>query len=175
MTVVVEDDRQPRSGGLVPLVAHPEVEGRVVGLPDLIGSAGLAAAEQAVEQVELLPIGCRPLVRERDQGRVGEVEPADHVVDPAVAGHRPALLVRHGDDPALDGRGARRRPLEGQTFDELLQLGGEMAGARVAPRAADQTGEPRSPIAGDPPLQGPVLEPVCLGPPGPGASAAPRR
>ena len=64
--VVVEDDGQPGPRGLAALVEDPDVQRRVVGLPDLVGSAGLAA----IEQVEALAVHLRALVGERDQGGV---------------------------------------------------------------------------------------------------------
>ena len=58
--VVVEDDRQPGPGRAVALVADPDVELGVVGLPDRVGRVGLAA----VDQVEALAVGLRAVVGE---------------------------------------------------------------------------------------------------------------
>ena len=73
----------------------------MVGLPDLVGPAGFAP----VEQVEGLPIGLRPLVR---QGAQARIEVGNDIMYGAIAGGRPAVLSGNRLDLAVDGGGGGR-------------------------------------------------------------------
>src|SRR5438128_1401620 len=77
------------------VVTDPEVKRRVVGLPDLVGLAGLAA----VEQLEGVLIHLGPFVSEGHQGRVDLLDDSIHA---AVAGDGPALLLSKHRDLTVD-------------------------------------------------------------------------
>ena len=74
--VVVEDDGQPRLLGPPTPVFQHDVEFRMIGLPDGVGAGRLVA----VDQVEGVGIGLRPLV---GQGHQGRIEVADQAIDGA--------------------------------------------------------------------------------------------
>jgi hypothetical protein len=95
--VVVEDDRQPGLPGTPLPVFQHDVEFRVIGLPDGVGTGRLVA----VDQVEGVGIGVRPLVGQGPQGRV---QGADQVIDGVVARRRLPELRGEVDGLAMDGR-----------------------------------------------------------------------
>ena len=99
--VVVEDDGQPRLSRLPSPVFQPDVELRMVGLPDGVGAGRLVT----VDQVEGFGIGLRPLM---GQGHQGRVQVADQTVRRSVARRSFAELLGEGDGLAMDGgRGER--------------------------------------------------------------------
>ena len=112
--VVVHHHRQPGARGLPPVVEHSQVEGRMVGLPQLVRAAGGAP----INEVEGVGVRLGSLVRERDRRRI---EPPDDDRDRAGAGDRPALVPGDRHHLAVDGRnrgawGAQCQPLK--SFDQ---------------------------------------------------------
>ena len=76
------------SGPPLPVFQH-DVEFRMIGLPDGVGAGRLVA----VDQVEGVGIGLRPLV---GQGQQGRIEVADQVIDGVVTRRRPRPDARRG-------------------------------------------------------------------------------
>lgn len=132
--VVVEDDREPGLDQATLLVGDPDIERRVIRLPDLVGRGRFAP----VEQVELLPVGLAALVGQGDESRV---EGAYDGVHRAVARRRPVVRAGYGRDLAPDRGDAGRRAVQGQPLDQLAQCLGEARFPRIPPAWPDQAGE----------------------------------
>ena len=119
----------------------------MIGLPDGVGTGRLVA----MDQVEGVGIGPRPLV---GQGHQGRVEPVDHGIDGAVARRGFPELLGEGNDLAMNGRRGQGRFLQGESFDDLTEVLGELSLASVAPPLASEPGKPLFTVALDPALQG---------------------
>lgn len=147
--VVIEDDRQPWSHRCAALVAHPEVERRVVCLPEIVGSGRFPA----MEQVEGEPIGLRPRVCQGDEACVDALDARG---DGAITRHWPVLPPGDPRDLAMDVRRRRWWSLQRGPFDQLLHLRRQPVGrAPVRARLACQPGQSLLAIARDPGAQGP--------------------
>jgi hypothetical protein len=79
------------------LVEDPDIERRVIGLPDLVGAAGFAT----MQQVEALRVGAGPFLCQRDQCWI---ELPNHTVDLPVAWLDPAALPRDRSHLPLNRR-----------------------------------------------------------------------
>ena len=149
--VVVEDDGQPRLPGPPLPVFQQDVEFRMIGLPDGVGTGRLVA----MDQVEGVGVGLRPLV---GQGRQGRVQRANRGRDGIVGRWDLAEPIGEGEGPAVDGRHGQRRLAQGQALDGLAQRVGEMPLAPIAPPLAGQPGEPLAAILPGPAGGGPQGE-----------------
>ena len=110
--VVVEDHGEPRAHGRPVRIVHPEVEKRVIRLPEGIGGCGLAAIEEIVREA----VGLRAVVGERYQTRV---EATDDGIHGTVARHAPPFPLRNGNDLAVDCGDSGRRGAQGETFHKV--------------------------------------------------------
>jgi hypothetical protein len=126
------------------MIEHEEVEQRVIGLPDLVGSFDLAA----IDELEAVPIALWAVVRERQQPRV---EAPDDAVDGAVARRRPALAGRHREQPPMDERHRRPGASQREALDDLDQLGGKPPPAAITTTAAREPREAVGAVALQPP------------------------
>ncbi len=121
--VVIEDNGEPGSLGFSRIVEDEDWQERVVGLPYVVRRSRLVA----VDQVKLLLVRLRSLMRERRQRRS---KPADDPADGAGAWRRPAPLPADAFRFAVDGRNSPARLLEGQSLDRPLCSVGESARRR---------------------------------------------
>jgi hypothetical protein len=133
--VVVEDDGQPGLFGLPTPVFQPDVQFRMIGLPDGVGTSGLVA----MDQIDCVGIGLRPFV---GQGHQGWVERADHGIDGAVTRWGFPEPLGKGDDLAMNGRRGQNRFLQSKSFNDLTEAVGELSLASVVSLLASKSGEP---------------------------------
>ncbi len=113
--IVVDHHGEPGLGGGFTLAHEEHIEYIVISLPDGIGTLSFTA----IEQIEALLVGFGTLV---SQGRQPGRKRTDNVIDGAVAWWREMVLLGPLTDPSMDNGHRQRGTLEGQTFNELMQL-----------------------------------------------------
>jgi hypothetical protein len=101
--VVVDDHGEPGTSRLFLGVEDPDIERRVVGLPDLVRAVGLPS----IEEVVLLAVRLRPCLRQGDERRI---ECADDRVDAGVARNGPVMFLGDGGSLAVDHSRAQGWP-----------------------------------------------------------------
>jgi hypothetical protein len=94
-TVVIHDDGEPGPHRWATLLAYPEVQQGMIGLPEVIGLGGFVSGEEIVGGTG----GLAPGVGQRDQSRVQMLHDPR---PPAIVGHGPAVAKRHVTHVAVD-------------------------------------------------------------------------
>ena len=87
--IELTSDGKPGSHCVARVFKDPEIERRVIRLPDLVGTIRFAA----IHEVEALAMRLGSPMRQRRETRI---EVPDESVGGAVAGSRPTLLARNG-------------------------------------------------------------------------------
>src|SRR5207244_7075250 len=105
----------PGLGGCLTLAHQEHIEQIVIGLPDGVGTIGFTA----IQKIEALLVGFGALV---GQGRQPSRKRTDNVIDDAVAWRLEMVLLSHLTDLSMDKGHRQWGTLEGETFNELVQL-----------------------------------------------------
>ena len=131
--VVVEHHGQPRSGRAAVFIDHPQIKWRVIGLPHLIGPTRLTSIQQLV----LVRVPFRPIVRQRDQAWVQRL---DDAINGGIARPRPATRLGDAAHLTMHRRDGGRRLTQSQPFDELTKIGSQST--PLATVGTSSAGEP---------------------------------
>jgi hypothetical protein len=113
--VVVDDDAQPRLGGRSVGTDQPNIEWRVVGLPDRIGTGSLSP----MDQLECFTVGFRAFMGE---GYKVRAQIADDVEDGSVARSSFVQILGETHYLAVERRNGERWLLQGKAFGDLFEL-----------------------------------------------------
>src|SRR5215470_15248246 len=99
-------ESQGRTGGAI-IVAYPDIQQGMIGLPEVVGLLRVVSVEQIVRGT----VRFAALV---GQDNEGGVELLDEVIDSVVAGNGPSVLPRHLTHLSVDERHGGRRFTQGE-------------------------------------------------------------
>jgi hypothetical protein len=93
--VIIHNDREPGTNRWATGMAQPNIQERMIGLPDVVGLFGFASVQEVVGG----PLGFAAVMGQRDQGGV---QVLDDPIHPFVVGNGPFVAQRHVTHVSVD-------------------------------------------------------------------------
>src|SRR5262245_19314741 len=115
-TIIIHNDRKPRACQWLTAITHPNIQQRMIGLPDVIRFVGFAPVQEIVGHA----VRFTALMGQGDQRWVKLVNDAVHMF---VIGNSPPMTGGDVTYWTVDKRNGGRRLAQRQAFNRLFKFG----------------------------------------------------